>query len=150
MSLDVYLYLEGVQKLDDDKVVPIRENGQNMLITRAEWYARYPNREPICIETQLDDNEVYSGNITHNLGGMADEAGIYQYLWRPDELNIEKAAELIVPLSKGLSKLQADPERFKEFNPSNGWGDYEGLVDFVREYLVACEQYPDAKVGVWR
>ena len=32
--------------------------------------------------------QVFSANITHNLGKMADEAGIYKALWRPDEVEI--------------------------------------------------------------
>ena len=31
-------------------------------------------------------DEVYSANITHNLGGMAREGGIYQACWRPEEI----------------------------------------------------------------
>src|SRR3990172_2778745 len=54
--------------------------------------------------------ELYSANITHNLGKMAKEAGIYEHLWRPDELGIWNAGELILPLADGLAKLKADPE----------------------------------------
>jgi hypothetical protein len=90
--------------------------------------------------------EYYSRNITHNLNTMAGEAGIYEALWRPDEIGITKAAQLIEPLKDGLAKLESDPERFEKFNPPNGWGSYEGLVSFVRDYLRACEQTPDAEV----
>lgn len=33
---------------------------------------------------------------------------------------------------------------------SNGWGDYDGLVSFVRHYLAACRQWPEAMVEVSR
>lgn len=89
---------------------------------------------------------VFDYNITHNLSRMAEEAGIYQYLWRPEELHIKVASELIVPLEAGLARLHAEPERFKAFNPSNGWGDYYGLVRFVEAYLDACRENPDATV----
>lgn len=94
--------------------------------------------------------EVFSRNITHNLGPMAKEAGIYQHLWRPDEIGITKASQLIEPLAKGLALLESEPERFKALNPSNGWGDYGGLVEFVGKYLGACRQFPDGDVSVWR
>ena len=94
--------------------------------------------------------EYYSRNITHNLNSMAGEAGIYEVLWRPDEIGITKAAQLIEPLKDGLANLESDPERFKKLNPSNGWGSYEGLVSFVRDYLRACEQTPDAEVYACR
>ena len=95
-------------------------------------------------------NRVYEANITHNLGAMAKEAGIYKHLWRPEELGIIKASELIEPLTEGLKKLHAEPERLKCFEPENKWGRYENLVDFVKSYLEACEDYPNALVSVSR
>jgi hypothetical protein len=93
---------------------------------------------------------VYERNITHNLNKMAGEAGIYECLWRPDEIGVTKAAQLIEPLRAGLAKLIAEPDRFRAFNPANGWGTYEGLVDFVQEYLSSCEENHDADVRVSR
>lgn len=93
---------------------------------------------------------IYERNITHNLNSMAEEAGIYKHLWRPEEIGITEAKQLIDPLRAGLKRLTDDPERFKKLNPENGWGDYDGLVDFVTEYLAACEKNPDAEVRVSR
>ena len=150
MSLDVYLrmpiYLDMPMK---EGKIYIREDGQNKEITRKEWDERFPNREPV-IDMSMDVTEIYSSNITHNLGRMAREAGVYKALWRPDENGITKANQLIEPLREGLTLLRADPNRFREFNPENGWGDYEGLYTFVAKYLDACEQYPEADVSVWR
>jgi len=94
--------------------------------------------------------EVYSRNITHNLNKMADAAGIYKHLWRPDEIGITKAAQLIEPLRAGLELLRAEPERFIPLEPENKWGTYDGLVNFVTEYLDACIKSPDADVEVSR
>ena len=100
--------------------------------------------------TEVRETTIYDRNITHNLNKMADEAGIYKHLWRPEEIEITKAAQLIEPLREGLSLLLSDPERFKKFDPENKWGDYHGLVNFVREYLAACEENPNASVSVSR
>ena len=100
--------------------------------------------------TAVRPTEVYSRNITHNLGKMAAEAGIYEALWRPEEINVTTAEQLVPLLETGLETLRADPERFKKFNPENGWGDYEGLVNFVETYLEACKENPDAEVNVSR
>ena len=81
---------------------------------------------------------------------MADAAGLYLSLWRPDEHGIQTAQQLIVPLREGLARLQAYPETYKRLNPANGWGTYEGLVSFVRDYLAACEHYAAATVRVSR
>ena len=93
---------------------------------------------------------MFEANITHNLGKMAQEAGLYEYLWRPEEIEIIKAGQLIDYLREGLHRLKSDPEKFKAFNPPNGWGTYEGLVEFVQNYLDACYEHPDARVEVSR
>jgi hypothetical protein len=90
--------------------------------------------------------EVYLANITHNLNKMAKEAGIYEYLWRPDEIGVTHARQLIDPLEKGLKLLKSDPKRFTKFNSPNGWGMYENFVPFVEKYLEACKRYPGATV----
>jgi len=118
----------------------------------------------------IEDEVIYSANITHNLGVMADKAGIYEALWRPHRLKegynipeddhksewefednqITKADEIIYLLEKGLADLKARPEYFETFNSSNGWGMYKNFVPFVEKYLEACKEYPDAIVEVDR
>ena len=145
MSLDVSLTMPGKETETPIERIFIREDGARREITREEWNERWPNTEPYTV-TQDDGDTVYERNITHNLGKMASEAGIYQHLWRPEELNITRARELAAPLEAGLALLKAHPARFKALNPSNGWGSYEGLVEFVTEYINACCAYPDAEV----
>ena len=149
MSLDVYLTTPKLVKRGSSGIF-VRENGETKEISRAEWDDRNPGHEPCVVCSAEETYEVYSRNITHNLNDMAEDAGIYKHLWRPDEIDITKAAQLIKPLKEGLARLKAEPKRFKKFNPSNGWGDYDGLVDFVKDYLAACEANPEANVSVWR
>ena len=92
----------------------------------------------------------FDWNITHNLSEMAEAAGIYEHLWTPEEIGITEAIQLIKPLREGLQKLKADPEKYKKYNPDNGWGTYEGLVTFVEKYLAACMAHPDAEVSAHR
>lgn len=100
-------------------------------------------------EYEVDEQEVYWANITHNLGEMAEEAGIYKHLWRPGELGITIAKELIVPLESGLKLLKDKPSHFKKFNSENGWGIYENFVPFVEDYLNACKKYPESIIDVY-
>ena len=93
---------------------------------------------------------VYDANITHNLNKMAAEAGIYQHLWRPDEIGITHASQLIEPLRVGVALMKSDPARFEAFNASNGWGLYKQFLPWVERYLKACEENPDATVEVNR
>ena len=93
---------------------------------------------------------VFDYNITHNLGDMAEAAGMYSAMWHPEELGVKKAFELLPYLQVGIERLEAQPEFFKAMNPENGWGSYDGLVQFAREYRDACIANPDADVWVSR
>ncbi len=147
MSLDVYL-IQSAPIARAERIF-IREGGATVEIAREEWDTRYPGVEP-CVVAPGEDQNVYSANITHNLAEMAKEAGLYEALWRPEEIGITKAAQLILPLQDGLNTLLSDPRRFEQFNPSNGWGDYDALVKFVCAYIVAAARNPDADVDVSR
>jgi len=149
VSLDVYLEVDE-PILREGSGIFIRENGSMREISRAEWDEMCPGHEPTVAEQISETQERYWRNITHNLGDMAEAAGIYKHLWRPDEIGITKASELIEPLSTGLKLLVDKPEEFRKYNPANGWGDYGGLVAFVTDYLSACRAYPNATVRVSR
>lgn len=105
---------------------------------------------PHCGSEYKETEELFNLNITHNLGEMADQAGLYLCLWEPGKIDITCAAELIEPLKGGLRLLKKDPDHFKQFNPENGWGNYENLVEFVEKYLQACEENPNAQITVSR
>ena len=104
---------------------------------------------PTCPHCGRDDKG-FSQNITHNLVEMADEAGIYGVVWRPEENGITTARQLIEPLRTAIACMKADPERFKKHNASNGWGLYEHFLPWLEKYLYACEEMPDAVVSVSR
>jgi len=93
---------------------------------------------------------VFDTNMTHNLTTMASEAGIYYHLWRPEEIGVKIAGDLIKPLQQGLYLLKKQPDKFKEFNPENGWGDYNGFVEFVKDYLASCKKYPQSTISISR
>jgi len=98
----------------------------------------------------------YSGNITHNLGDMASHVELsngltlYQVLWRPDEHQLKFARDISDLLYEGYIILLTDPEKFKKYNPPNGWGSYDGLVNFVYKYSNACWNNPDAELRISR
>lgn len=94
--------------------------------------------------------EVYSGNITHNLSRMAEAVGIYKCLWRPEEIGITTASQMIEPLRETLKKLKENPAEYEKYNVENGWGLYENFVSYVEEVLKACEENPDAEVEASR
>ena len=99
---------------------------------------------------------VYCGNITHNLGRMANavklENGttLYEVLWRPEEKGMCHARDIAELLDEGFNILLSEPEHYRKFNPENGWGSYEGLCNFVYNYRNACWDNPDAVLRVSR
>lgn len=100
---------------------------------------------------------VYECNITHNLGAMAGAVELsngmtlYNVLWRPDEQEgLKYAKDISGLLDEGYNILLADHQRFKQFNPENGWGSYEGLCNFVYKYRNACWDNPDAEIRICR
>lgn len=149
MSLDVYLIknLEPeIQEWQERKEISLLEAGSMKgLIPLIEEY--YEDRHP---KNKKEEDVLYWANITHNLSPMAKEAGIYTYLWRPEELKITIARELIEPLQRGFTELKSNPSRFESFNSINGWGIYSDFVSFVAGYLDACMKNPDAIIRVTR
>jgi hypothetical protein len=117
----------------------------------------------------VENEELFWANITHNLGKMADAAGIYEALWRPyrlhkdykhfdiddEEYNFEDsvtiyAKDIIDIVETGLRKMKDDPDYFIKFNSPNGWGSYENFVPWIERYLEALKKYPESKVIVDR
>ena len=93
---------------------------------------------------------VHEANITHNLGKMAEEAGIYACLWRAPENGFTQAGQLIEPLTNGIAKMKADPAHFEQFNAENGWGLYKHFLPWLEELLAACIENPDAEISTSR
>jgi hypothetical protein len=75
---------------------------------------------------------------------------LYDILWRPDEHEMKFARDIAELLDEGWNILMSDPKHFKDFNPENGWGSYEGLCDFVYKYRNACWDNPDAELSISR
>jgi hypothetical protein len=118
----------------------------------------------ITLEEKQED--VYSANITHNLGKMAEAAGLYEALWRPYQLkegynipeddhdaeykyeveNPVRAHEIIPIIEKGLEDMLARPKHYETFNSPNGWGLYKHFVPFIEKYLEALKEYPESFV----
>lgn len=135
MSLDIYLF----------------KNGFDTQKSRADIDATYTKLQAVKeeLEQLKDDFEearLSSLNITHNLNNMAKAAGLYEVLWRPEEIGITTASQMITPLEKGLEKLVANPDKYKTLNPPNGYGSYDDFVSFCRSLLDNCRKYPDAVI----
>lgn len=99
---------------------------------------------------RMQETPVYTANITHNLTQMAEAVGLYGVLWRPEENGITTAEQLIDPLKAGIAALRAEPVRFRALSAPNGWGTYDHFLPFLQRLLLACQEYPDARVEASR
>ena len=106
----------------------------------------------MSLDVKLVENgkEIFSSNITHNLGKMAKKCGMYESLWRPDENGKVKAKDIIEDLQDGLCLLKSNEAFYRKFDSPNGWGLYEHFVPFVSEYLKACFENQEAIIEVSR
>jgi hypothetical protein len=53
-------------------------------------------------------------------------------------------------LREGVYELTSFPDKYKVYNPENGWGSYENFVQFVHQYREACIENPDADLEISR
>jgi hypothetical protein len=106
--------------------------------------------------TKMMPTEVFSRNITHNLGEMSRQVvlkngkTLYDVLWRADEHGFKTGGDIADLLLEGYNILCKNPTKFKEFNPSNGWGNYEGLCNFVHDYYKGCLEFADLEFRISR
>lgn len=150
MSLDIYIISPTPIKKKSTGIW-VRDDGKTRELSKAEAQEKYPDAD--IQEIEITTNEFWHGNITHNLNKMAQECKIecdpqheglslYDLLWRDDYPWEMSHLEYTQCLMACLVSLTDEPERYKLFNPSNGWGTYEQLVEFVKSFIHALVDEP--------
>ena len=95
--------------------------------------------------------------ITHNLNKIVDECGklvgkeYYELVWKTDELlGVDNGKVPVSDVLQRLPTLIADLIKHEndlvQYLPSNGWGTFEGLIDFLCRYLSECYKHKDAYI----
>lgn len=97
--------------------------------------------------TVENESSVVNKNITYNLKKMWKEAGVYEVLY---ESNGKTAKEILPTLELGLQQLLAEPERFKQFDPPNGWGSYKVALLWLAELVEEFKKYPGGIISIAR
>lgn len=97
-----------------------------------------------CNHTETTDTR----NVTYNVSPM-------WFLIFPDakamiDIDNMTGSESFVTLNYALSHLLAEPDKFKELNPPNNFGSYDGLISFIKQLLIDAKNYPDMKWKTWR
>jgi hypothetical protein len=98
----------------------------------------------------MGEETVFETNITHNLTTMANECGVYELLWKPEENGYELAGSIVMELKDGIRKLKSNPKYYRCYDSPNGWGTYENFLPFCERILEACMEWSQATIKVDR
>ena len=104
-------------------------------------------------------------NITHNLTEMASHIpvgqietyqsatestlkpiSLYDVLWRADESFLYTPSDIREYLITGLTYLETNYDDLLQYQPDNGWGHIDNLVEVTRKLIADCRIYPDAQL----
>lgn len=84
-------------------------------------------------------------NITSNVAPMWRHAGCDLA-----DLHDTRCADAIQPLRTAIQAMEDDPPTYKAMDPPNGWGDYNGCLQFLRDLYTSCKAHPNAIIKVSR
>ena len=100
----------------------------------------------------------FDRNITHNHTRMAEivpcgDYNLYRMLWHPaDDGFYVLTIEYRALVAQGLAYMICNRRELEKLNPSNGWGSYDGLLDFVSEYCMAMSTWDgeeEIEINAW-
>lgn len=88
----------------------------------------------------------YEDNYTYNVYPMFRMAfGHNTGLYKLNGLIGEEAA---LELEQAINKMESSPKEYRQMNPANGWGNYEGAITFLENLKIACRLHPESTVYV--
>lgn len=109
---------------------------------------------------------VECGNMTSNIGGMYRKAmpwrsgmiATYAGHEKPDPRDEKRdglpglsgmlCRDALPILNEGVAYLQDHPAEMRAMEPDNGWGSYEGALQYLRKIRDACTEHPLGRVEV--
>jgi len=99
------------------------------------------------INTGIDNVTVEDcGNYTYNCAEMfikGNKKGLSL-----NELNGKSCEEAIEILQEVFDDMSNNVEKYEKLEPKNGWGDWEGFYDFVKDILVYCKKNPKCFLSI--
>lgn len=92
-----------------------------------------------CMTTVVD-----VGNYTSNVSPMWFKA----LGERLAEFHGRNAGESVPLLDKGIAAMEDGRAEYEAMNPDNGWGRYEGALDYLRRLRGCCAEHPKTTIRV--
>lgn len=89
--------------------------------------------------------EAFWRNMTSNVAPMWRKAGADLASFAD-----KRASECVADLEVAIKAMEADPATYRAMNPENGWGDYDGCLDFLKSIREACVTHPACTVHISR
>lgn len=139
MSLDYYI-ISKMPVEHKHTGIYIRENGETKELSKEEAEKKF--NKPVEEYTSTD-SELLHINIMHNLAKMAkqcevDGISLYILLWHPNEvlINGEPSISYCQNLFILYIELKEHREKYEKFNPSNGWGSYDSLLNALKRIIL--------------
>jgi hypothetical protein len=103
----------------------------------------------LYINTGNDEHKVKDlGNYTYNCSTMFRLALLVEYEGL-NGLSGKLAKDVIPALEIAISRMENDPDKYKAMNPTNGWGDYESALEYIRGILNGCREHPATILRVY-
>ena len=106
-----------------------------------------PAQCPHC-GSALPRVEEVGKNITHNVAGMWQKAGVYSALYESDGLTI--TPEYIAVIEQGVAAMERDFDEYRKLDTPNGWGTAIQALPWLKEWLEACRRNVGAQIHVSR
>lgn len=91
------------------------------------------------------DVEAFWRNHTSNTAGIWRTAGIDLA-----ECDGRRASSVAEGLAVAVDRIKRNPERYREFEPDNGWGTVESTLEFLEAILAACIAHPATTMRISR
>lgn len=95
---------------------------------------------------ELATIEIEHLNYTYNCGPMFSKAN--KGVGLSEALDSKQARDVEFILRAVVSEMVSNPSTYKELNPKNGWGSYEGFTKFLFDFAEECSKYPNATVSI--
>lgn len=99
-----------------------------------------------CGVVQMFEEDHFS--YTYNVSQMWYE--IYPESKGMIDIDGMQGADAYNRLANARNHLEKEPDKFIAMNPPNGWGSYEGLLDFINRLISASLKHPHFRWRVWR
>lgn len=92
--------------------------------------------------------------IVEDIGDMTwNVAPMYYDIFQPLPGGIRSLDGMVsidaIPILKtAIENMKNDPKKYKEMNPTNGWGNYEDALHYLNEILNRCCEHPKTTIKI--